>query len=106
MASIVPNFGKFRITQYALVNGLPSKSDEKCSAYWKTFIHAVKKITAFLEAIFTKLPTSQRILWRSPVPNFSQNCRQIWTARAEINLLTSIKYDLTEPIFMKLAFTR
>jgi len=51
MASMVPNFGKFRITQYTL--------DEKCSTYWKTFIHAIKKITAFLEVIFAKLPTSQ-----------------------------------------------
>jgi len=40
---------------------LPSKTDEKYSTYCKSFIHAVKKIMAFPEAIFTKHPNPQTI---------------------------------------------
>jgi len=94
MAFILPNFGKFRTTQHVLVNRLPSRTDEKCSTYWKTFIHAVKNIMAFPEAIFTELPTPlKHILRRFPALNFSQNSRQIWRVRAEIHLLPSVKCD-------------
>ena len=46
----------YRKIQYTLENVVHTG---KCSAYWKTFIHAVKKSKEFPEAIFTKLPASQ-----------------------------------------------
>jgi hypothetical protein len=68
MAFVISNFGKFRNTQYALVNRLPSKSDEKSSTYWKTFFHAIMKITALPEATFPKFPTSHTHTLRGDLP--------------------------------------
>lgn len=42
--------------------------------------------------------------WRSLMPNITQICQEIWKSRVEICLCPEMKYDCTEPVFMKVAF--
>ena len=61
----------------------------------KLSITPSRKLWLFLKLFSHNFQTLKHILWRSPAPNFSQNFRQIWTVRAEIHLLTSVKYSTT-----------
>lgn len=73
---------------------IPENSESLSTAFppnrMKNIVHIGKlsltpsrKLRLFLKLFSQNLQTLKDILWRSPAPNFSQNCQQIWRARAK-----------------------